>query len=358
MDGIVIFCKDGILRFQSSMDTTSSVPMCLIEKSLNIPSHRFFLQNLYKHALIEKGSTLGSFLLCLEPWAETVMDLTDRNVPAYIAAIRKPGLAKNTFDYIEIKKITAVERNMHHPEMPEGMDFIEWINTQKEYTYLDTFDIHSGIHINGYVDNETSNYGIDMIDMAEIKNVPLILNRTHTFMEYERKATADQGVLINKNTSGVKQYGAALYVESDNTHDFTLFDLFNTVFCDGLWHYSPQGAAVAKEELLQAISESEELFEQAEKPDLKLVDDDFTTTQAEVKEVRIAPNAFAPLVEHFENEKSEWDHILSKVEKNSVYPIKIGKIEEDVSSNNRLCGYKLDEPYSTEYSDTEAKDKE
>ena len=44
MDGKLIFCKDGILRFQSDYDNEKIIPYVLIEEALNIKPAKYWLK--------------------------------------------------------------------------------------------------------------------------------------------------------------------------------------------------------------------------------------------------------------------------------------------------------------------------
>jgi hypothetical protein len=362
MDGKIVFCKDGILRFHSDVDNKRLIPLTAIQKALEIEGYKFFIKNVKKTISIEKGSTMGSFMMCLEPWAEAAGDILDMDVEAYIKEARKPSVAKNVFDRVEVRRTVSVSRKMTFGERDDDIDIFEWLNTPKEPEYLDIFEIESSFDINGYVDGDPSNYSMSMTGIDELKNVPLVINRATVLMEFETKASDNKGLVVNKETSGVNHYDYINYIESKEDDYFTLLEIMQAVFSDGLWSYSPQSAANQKEMILESITqldtqrEAEKLSREKEdaKPTLKvvtldgeLVENDNEDDKKEGYTVEVADGAFSSIISHYEREAQEWDYIASKVDKKNIM---IGVVEEDEVKDRRLRGCLLDEdPKPREY---------
>lgn len=342
MDGKIIFCNDGILRFQSDINNSLIVPMVSIQEALKFTSNRFFLQHLTKNAIIEKGSTVGSFIMCLAPWSETAGDILDRNVLAYVEEVRKPSGIENVFDRVEIKKLIYVTRDVDFGEMPEGMDFLEWLNTPKDPVLLDTFSMDAQVDICGYTDGDSSNYSMTNTSIAELKNVSLVVNRVTTLVEHCSGIYASKGEALNMQVSGAKKYDYMNCLETKNQTTFSLFELMETVFCQGLFFYSPTGAEGVKEMLKESMEEVKNL-EERKKPDLRVVNEDGSLEDKQL-EVKIADGAFTPLLNHFENEKQEWDYVIKNVDKNNGFKMKIGIIEEEKPKDNRIRGLIIDGP--------------
>ena len=360
MDGKIVFCKDGTLRFQSDVDSKRLIPMLAIQKGLELDGYKFFIQNVKKHILIEKGSTLGSFMICLEPWAEAAGDILDMNVEAYIKEARKPTTAKNAFDRMEVRRNMSVSRVIDFGERPEGVDWLEWLNTQKEPNYLNVFELESSFDINGYKDGDPSNYSMSMTSVDELKNVPLVLNRSIALIEFESRNEKAKGLVINKETEGVNHYDYINYVESPAEDSLTLLEIMQAVFSDGLWSYSPQSAAYQRElleesiEQLDAQRENEKKDEDIEdsKPKLKVVtsngelvndqDDEEELDENGEKQmtIKVADGAFSSIITHYQKEEQEWEYITSLVDKSNMM---IGVIEEDPIKDRRLRGCLLDE---------------
>lgn len=359
MDGQIVFSNDGILRFRSHSDNKNIVPLILIQEQLKLTGYQFFLRNLQKSVMIEEGSTMGSFILALTPWADVASDLLDRNVKAYIDELRKPSETKNAFDRVEIKKLISFNRDMDFGDRPEDMDWLEWLNTPKEPKMLNTFEMEETLDICGYVDGDESNYSMSMTSIDELKNVPLVVNRTKTFIMY--KSSLDKAKpLINRNSMGVNKTKHFTYIDSKPDTDFTLMEIIEAVFVHGLFYEHPSGAAATKEILTERMTnideEASELDESDEadtvdvkKPAFKVVnengdlEDHNTSNEKEendgsIKEIHIAEGAFDSVIRHYQNEELEWKYILENVDKNSKYPIRIGEIKEETIKDKRLRG--------------------
>jgi len=359
MDGKIVFCKDGILRFQSDVDPNRLVPFVAIQKALKIDGYKFFIQNIKKTIVLEKGSTMGSFMICLEPWAEVAGDLLDMDIEAYIKEARKPSTAENVFDRIEVRRSMSISREIDFGERDKNMDLLEWLNTPKTPTYLNVFDIESSFDINGYTDGDPSNYSMSMTSIDKLKNVPLVLNRSIVLMEFESANAEEKGLVVNKETIGVNHYDYINYIESSSEDSFSLYEIIKVVFCDGLWSYSPESAAIQTEMIKGSIKDLEEKREQDKKikenedakPKLKVVasdgeriheesDEDDESTKKPLK-VEIAEGAFSSIGRHYEREGEEWKYISNLVDKSDIM---IGVVDEDIVKDRRLRGCLLDEP--------------
>lgn len=349
MEGTIVLCNDGILRFQSNSSGDKLVPLVLIQDFKKISPSRFFLNNISKEAIIEKGSTLSSFLLCLEPWAEVVSDITDRNVKAYIDEMRKPSSEEPVFDRIEIKKLLSIYRDVSFGTMPDDMDIIEWLNRpSKEITHSDTFKLECTFDICGYSAGEPGNYSMSHCSIHQMKNVPLVVDHVTYLMEYESRKKAPSPAL-NKKVMGVQCQEKTIFLKSKDDTSFSLLELISTVFEDGLFYEHPSSAVSESEliqERLQEVVEQEKVLSAKAKPSLSLVDNNDVNNSivedksedGEIKKVVIAEGAFAPLARHFNREKSEWESIMDGIEHNNRYPIRIGKVEQDAITDRRLQG--------------------
>lgn len=359
MDGKLVFCKDGILRFQSDVDQKRLIPLLAIQKALDINGYKFFIQNIKKTIVLEKGSTMGSFMICLEPWAEVVGDLLEMDIEAYIKEARKPSAVKNAFDRIEVRRSMSISREIDFGERDKNMDIIEWLNTKKTPIYLDVFEMESSFDINGYIDGDPSNYSMTMTSIDELKNVPLVLNRSIVLMEFESSNAKEKGLVINKETLGVNHYDYINYIESSSEDSFTLYEIVKVVLSDGLWSYSPESAANQKEMLQESMKNLDERREQDKKdqeiedakPKLKIVASDGERVDDESDEddesdkkplkVEIAEGAFSSIGRHYEREGKEWEYISNLVDKSDIM---IGVVDEDTVKDRRLRGCLLDEP--------------
>lgn len=344
MDGHVIFCADGVLRFRSDYDSKRLLPLVAIQEVLEYSPSKTFLQTLRRKATIEKGSTLGSFLMCIAPWASEAQDFTDRDVQAYITELRKPSGEVNAFDRIEIRQRTFVRRSMVHDPIPDDVDIIDWLNRQREIKWSNNWDVESDYDICGYTNGDPSNYSVST-NIHGIKNVPLVFNKNSVLVEGQSKMIPHTP-LFNPSAEGVWEIGDhnLLAVNSSNEETASFSDLLKTVISHGLWYNSPQGC-IAHRDLLMSMKErvDEMAAEAAEDaPSLSLVDDEYEAPAGDeapvIKKVVVAPGAFDSLVEHSRSEGEEWELMVEAVSLTTQHVVRIGEVEEDTAPDNRLFG--------------------
>lgn len=339
MDGKLVFSNDGVLRFRTHADDQPAVPLQLIQEALGAEAYPFFIRQLRKTFILEQGSTVGSFLLCLQPWSAAVSDLTDRDVQSYIDEIRKPSAIEPVFNRVEVRKKGGFTREMYHEPMPEGVGFVEWLNRPRgEPVWLDIYRMDMDYDICGYTDGDASNYSLST-NIHGLKNVPLIVNREPIVIAYDREDVGPS--LINKEAAGVSVHQREEQSTSDiliakgvKDEDMTVQDLISVVIEHGLWFNTPQGA-INEIEMLKGI-----MAELPDEDDLEEEEEDKGESESEGMTIEVAPGAFDGMISHYQREKSEWDELLDAVKQiPSSLPLRIGAIEkEDVPTDDRAVG--------------------
>lgn len=339
MDGKVIFSNDGILRFATYEKDQPAVPLLAIQEALGVDSYPFFLQQLRKTFVLEQGSTVGSFLLCLQPWAEVASNITDRDVMSYITELRKPSADEPAFDRCEVRKKFGLSQEMYHEPIPEGVSWTKWLNRERELIWLNTYEVRGEYDICGYTDGNASNWSMTT-SIHKLKNVPLVINREPVVMVHERE---DRGpAILNPDAAGVTshQYEGSdttvLICKGSKDEDMTVLDLVTVVIESGLWFNTPQGA-INERALLETIMSG-----------LPKDEDGNITSPTEVEEededdsedltISVAPGAFDGMISHYEQEKSEWEELMDKVKQSPSLPFCIGSIEEALPLDDRASG--------------------
>lgn len=341
MDGKIVFCKDGILRFKSDYEDNRLVPVVSIQKLFEYSDSKMFLKLLKYTTLLEAGSTVGSFILCLEPWAESAGDYLDRDVEAYVNAIKKPSDIKDEFDEVVIKRMIQIGRSFDYGSKPDDVDILTWLNSDKEPDIRNTFEIESSCCVNGYMKGNANNYSMSCTNIHGLKNVPLIFERTIHLSEYKDRRITDQGFIINEDTQGVYNALNLVFATTDNDVYVDFQSIIEAVFCDGLFYHSPSGADNTREILtalkddLDKQKELEELLE--EESEIESEENDGKMT------VSFAEGAFDSLINHSHAEKDEWDFIIKNIKTDNKYSVRIGKLDEDKPSEKRISGLILDE---------------
>lgn len=351
MYGTVIFCKDGILRFRSGTAEQVAVPLVMIQQVTERDNYPFFMEYMRHPVTLESGSTIGSFLLCLEPWAEVASSLTDRQVDAYIAELRKPSSEESTFDRCEIRKHVSFYQEMHHDPIPEGVGIMEWFNRDRGApVWLDRYQINADYGISGYKNGDNANYSMST-SIHKLKNVPLVINRypvitcTNGAREDGPKAILDPnapGMMLAQYEGDGPVTGGYFYAKGSYDEEMTVDALIRVVVEDGLWFDTPRGAASLESVLQDRLADLDlDAGEEAEPDDF-----DEAEEQEEKKlTVKIAPGAFDGVIEQTAREATEWELLLEKVSalaNLSSYPHRIGRIDEDKPSDQRISGLMLE----------------
>lgn len=343
MDGKIVFCNDGVLRFQSSYDDKRLLPLASIQVALDHDPAIMILSHLDHGVLLQSGSTIGTFLLCLEPWAKEISALTDRDVQSYISEIRKPSSVENAFDRIEIRHRTHVSRAMVHDPCPPDVDFLDWLNRPRDLKWSNTWNVDSVYDICGYCEGDDSNYSIST-NIHKLKNVPLVINRQSLLVESQSSAIPQKPLFQQTDGAFTIDGRSMVAVNADLEVSLTFQELIATVISHGLWYNTPQGCDRHRE-LLEAMSERvrEELIE-AETDDAmadEALPEDEDADESSVKKVVIAPGAFDSVIQHTNREVDEWDVMVSAIARHATSPrdnVYVGSVTEDLPADQRMFG--------------------
>ncbi|TKI08887.1 hypothetical protein [Martelella alba] len=332
MDGVLIFCKDSILRFRSDYDDLTAVPLLAIQDCLKVADPFFLLKYFRHHVLIEEDTTLSDIFLAIEPWAPLLSAYLDIDVMSYITEIRKPSQTQALFDWIGIQRTTSVHRAFKHQEIQQGEDFASYFNRERIPTRY--FDIEVASTANGYKRADREHYSISG-DIHCIKNVPVVISDRQALVSYN----FEKNSLFDQTTMGVSINDKLTYVQG-GMH-FYFYEIMEAVFNDGLFYFSPQTASHD----LQMIKQMAEFLEEDETAtpecDEELQEDNDPT--AEQPKITIADGAFDPMIEHMETEQAHWQYIKSLCDSDSELPIRIGHITEARLPEYRLSNFIMDD---------------
>lgn len=333
MDGSIVFHQNGLLYFRSNCNDTEMVPLLSLEQHLNLTPSQTVLRFMNRPAVLDTGTTVGSFLQCLYPWREQFADLTDRDVSAYIAELRRPSGEENRFDRIEIRNRVGISRSMVHDPIPDDVDFMEWINRDREIVWDDKWEVDVGHDIVGYVDGDPANYSMSG-NIHGLKNVPLVINRQSIMVE---SGPGDQRLF--KELPSTYKIGKMTAANVDVEDPVSWQTLVQTVVCNGLWHSTPQGAnnfAAMLKGMVDTLDEEREAAAEATPAVALTVVGDAPPTDTPT--IVLRPGVFDSVIEHHRTEQEEWDEISSAIRAQNQYPIYIGKVVEDLPADDRAFG--------------------
>ncbi|TCL06637.1 hypothetical protein [Sodalis ligni] len=335
MDGVLIFCKDSILRFRSDYDDLTAVPLLSIQDCLEEENALFLLQYFRHRVIIEEGTTLSDMFLAIEPWAGVLAAYLDIDVRAYIDEIRKPSQVEAIFDWIGIQKVTSVHRAYQHPDIHDGEDLTSYFNRERIPTKH--FDIEAACTANGYKNGDKEHYSISG-DIHTIKNVPVVISDRQILVSYGQ----DKNNLLNHRHAGVVVNNKTTYIQGGIA--FSLNEVMEALFNDGLFYFSPQIAShdMAKiKEMAEIIEKNED--ESREAALYSGIDEEEKLEAVNKIKVEIAEGAFDPMIDHMESEQAYWQYVKSLCDSNSELPIRIGQIDEAKSPEHRFYNFIMDD---------------
>lgn len=344
----VVFCKDGVLRVYNRQSKTSVVATD-VSTAFDIPPSLFFLSILRNEVILEEGSTIASFLKCIEPWEHLVSALTDRDVLSYINAVKRPSEAVNAYDRIELRARCSFARAFDRTDYENIDNISEWINKPLTFS-KDKFAMGVTFDISGYKNDGDENWSVSSAGIQKIKNVPLVLNRNWiTVVSQYSRDNSDS--LINDNCPGVKQLSDGsrsryLNCEVDGEVDWNVQRLIECVICDGLWYHTPEdeerSSSHVADILAQIDSGEMELHTiSAPEEDEDQDDDGEDESSEESSEKRptimVADGAFDGIGQRISREQREWMKLTAVVSN----PVRLGEFTEAVPEDDRVMGYRL-----------------
>ncbi|MDU1572814.1 MAG: hypothetical protein E6868_06130 [Pantoea sp.] len=322
MEGNLIFCSDAILRFQSTYDETTAVPLLSIQNAVASTDPFFLLRFFHHDVLIEEGTTLASIFLAIEPWKALLAAYLDRDVGAYIDEVRKPsGPATWDIEWIGIDRHSSVYRAYQYQDMEEGEDLTSYFNRERIPT--EEFDIETSCSASGFIKGDEERWSISG-DIHEVKNLPVILYNKQVLIDSAKDK------LLNKNISGVKSARHSSFIYGDTS--FCFREVMEATFISGLFFYAPEDAASSLNELKASLAELKD--ELSDEHDVVTADKESDKEPA----IIIAEGAFDSVTTHMESETEEWHAIKNLCQREGTLPVRIGRIKMAEPPELRLCG--------------------
>lgn len=366
MDGTLIFCRDGIIRFRSFYDESEAIPLRYIQTYQEADNDPFFIMDYLKHPVItEAGTTFSDILFALMPWQNFLNRYLLVNLDEYIKAIRKPSEADSHIDWIGVSRVTVITRAVKPQliEQPEDMQQI-FSDIQKSKDLFFT-DIKS--YAFGYVDNDPTPYALEGHIQA-IKNTPVIVSARQYV--YSPNFEDETYRLFNQKYSGVKKHdtqGLFLTMELE----MQLGHFLEGIFENGIYYNEQE--QTEEDYRYQIISDA---LKMAEKPEdeHQLASEDqnksndetqdepkhgasksvftkdpldlehLTPEQEEIMQNFAIEETLNNMFEHIAFEQDEWEALRASCNSNSEWPIRIGLIEQAIEPDFRLMDMIIPNP--------------
>lgn len=332
IEGMLIFCSDSVLRFQSMMDGDTAYPMTILQDVIG-ENDPYFLLNFFEHdTVIEQGTTLTNVFLALEPWAKMLQAYLGKNVEAYIKAVRKPAEVSNDAkEWLGIYHATEILRETSGRPASEFKSIRDFFNQKR--TPTKRFRFESGFSACKFKIGDNERYSISG-GLSDIKNLPIVLINEEAVAGF----LGGKVSLFDKGIIGVHESEYGSFIVGDT--DFSFREILVALFQKGLLFDTPEHADRVYEELTEVFSRIEQ--DKATEPDVKLepipnVPETANGNDAPRK-VIVAPGAFNSVLDHFEIEKSVWERIKEKAKSVDGSPVRIGEIIEAKAPEVRIYG--------------------
>lgn len=370
MNFSIYFCADGILRAKFA-ENKPMLPLRFIQENSPFKNNdfRFMTKWWESDTFFEKGLTISTFLQCLEPWEEFWTDLTGKDVKAYIKQVRVPHIVKKTMvkdkdceeenydiDWIQLSHNIDAEVECEYEKTPESEKLLEndinaWFNSKQKMRLTGKWNIYNSFTLSGFVNGNVNQYSVEYTPINELANVPFVLNHTLSLSFTEnslRRYTGNQKESIVKEDSfGVTKLGENHYLMGH-----TYFSLREVV--EGFFYWMMRTPKAA-ERFIQSLKDDKEEIDRIlalEDKELEQVDNVIPLFKNEIEteekieenktlEVKIAPNAFSSIIDHWERDSEFWEGMIKKASNEEIVT-KIGKTIQQEPLEKRYFGFILD----------------
>lgn len=290
----------------------------------------------------EKGTTIGSFFLCLEPWSTFWSDYVNVDLPAYISEIKTPTDISDidiSIDYAELSFHNEIEPKVeYHPDNNKLFqeDFEAWINSPKKYRLSGEWELSSHYKLIGFKNDEEGRYGIEDSPLNKISNLPLFLKEKQYICfskwQYNKIIKPLENNLFSNNSFGIKQYRDDIdYLIADKFHH--LKDVIDGFF--SFFHTTPSTRNRFTEEVKEALLEAEQLNKQNIVPSDNVVPL-FPSQKNENQEMNIVSVNQKHIESIVDIDKEFWENLLALAKNNNNVVIKMGKIENATPEEFRI----------------------
>ncbi len=354
MDYKIYFCMDGVLRVFYS-EKKPLIPLQDFQLYEKMNDFKFWSTWWNHEVIFEEGTTLGSFLKCLNPWSDFLSDWTKKDVRAYMEEAKKPTIVKKHFDWIglsffqELTLVSEFEKDI----FDENLDIAKWLNSPKNMKFNGKWDNHERYKLTGFYHNESEHYGIDSVPFNEIVNTPLVLCKNHYICIYNvYEQFFSDYEFISEKQYGVGEINQIKFLNCEKTHSFK--DVVEGFFQE--LDYSPELRNLHNENLKEMIQQSKKEIDEllSKTDDCHILDFKIAHSQKTThhdgcienniisidskKKINVYTRDFQNPYEEMEK---HFDSVTALSKNHSL--IKIGKPKENNEPEKRIFGFIIDE---------------
>lgn len=343
MEGNLVFCNDGTLRFHSDHDEKTTLPLISIQQTLE--NNPFYLLRFFDyHVDIERGTTLRHILYALEPWAELLTNYLDIDIKAYIQEVRRPRIHSTPkYEWIGISRTSSIVRHtkISNEDQEEFEKTNNLNNLLKSQVYITPeFTLDYGFSASGYNSGDNQHHSISC-NIHKIIDCQVIIHEKDSIIV---GLHPDEKIDLSKTIMGAYKHHNAVFLTG--TIDCVLFNEFlHALFVNGIYYQSPSdaddGLEIIEEavEALKLLSERVEIL--AKRSKFKVVGEEELPTNEQPKtlELTISSDTLQDILDFHEYEKMEWENLKNKVSQipsNGKNNIKIGNIKYAIPPEIRI----------------------
>lgn len=352
MEFTIYFCADGILRARFS-DNKPMIPLKFLQEESGKNDFQFWVGWWKSQVLFEEGLTVGKFLICLEPWTEFWSDMTNTNLKAYFAELRKPLMvnSKNDnpeidnrlFDWVNIVYRSELEPTTEYLKEDEEIEDIEdWFNSPKTKRLTGKWRLQSSYVINGFHTGEAEHYSIDYTPMNELANVPIYLAKDHQIYLtdfYLKNILGSKAELFKKDAFGVNTVTQKGFKNKKHHTKFLLEEKTHTLreVLEGFFHWMYKEPST-RDDFIETLKDMKDtLEEELESKDIDDNEDSLDKIVTDLKNFKNDLNASG---------QEGFNETLSNF---------VSSLEEDSESNSNVIPLNLQNVNSNEKEDEQDK---
>lgn len=358
MDYKILFSKEGKLKiFYEKKDQFELIDLHKLQQEFNQNDSEFWSYWSNKKTIFEPGTTIRSFMLCLEPWKDFFSKKLRIDLNSYLKEVKKSlfkvvkkensniipfkhneqtidlEIQNQTFDWIELAHFLELTPQINYEHI-DSSKFELFMKAKKQLT--GKWEFNDFYSLTGFHKNDSDTYSVEGLSLIKIANVPLFLKQDSFLM-------IDNFYIKNKQLLNSDCHG--VYFEEKNCYQNLIIDkehIFKHVL-NGFFkwfQFSPIERDEETAKLQQLFNKVENDFKiNDEKKDNNTIihlksniinqqadsnieQNNHSDSQENKKlDIKILPGAFDSVYESLIEERNMWENWKNKVTFESIQTI-------------------------------------
>lgn len=331
----LVFSSDGVLRVNIN-EKKVSLPLSFLKEQSSMSELRFMSYWLSKKVLFEEGLTIGTFLICLEPFKKYLNEYLDKDIASYIVESKKLISIDQrlNFDWVTLTHNSTISEQGEYAKTTDSKssDIIGLFNqVNKERMLKNKWKMYNSYMVSAYKHGESESYSICNYAMQKIQHIPLFLdNDSRIIINQKDIKNTEQGKsLLNPEAFGV----ITQVLDGDYNIEYLLIDKEHT------WKDVIEGFFKFFNKDIPSRELENEMFEDLSNEEQENKDE---IEDEEVVKLVIHGGYFNQVMQEVEQQNQLWDNLVKTASAQQEI-IKIGKIKEGVLPEKKLFGQSITE---------------